>query len=88
VLLGIAVLYPGGEGIDQDRAVIFSDNLESGSVADFSQRWTSIMNRGNPVLALIDDSTAETPGKRCLQMTAKDTTLADISGNCLMAATS
>lgn len=69
-LPGIAAGYPGDEGIERDSAVVFSDNFESGSVADFSQRWTSISNRDGSVLKLLDDPTAVTRGKRCLEMTA------------------
>ena len=68
--LGIAARYPGDEGIEQDSAGVFSDNFESGSVADFSQRWTSISNLDNYVLKLLNDTTAVTAGKRCLEMKA------------------
>jgi hypothetical protein len=68
--LGIAARYPCDEGIEQDPAVVFSDNFESDSVADLSQRWTSILNPKSDVLKLLDDTTAVTTGKRCLEMKA------------------
>jgi hypothetical protein len=66
--LGLASRYPGDEGIGQDSAVVFSENFESGSVADFKQRWTSILNPDGYVLKLLDDTTAVSTGKRCLEM--------------------
>jgi len=68
--LGIAARYPGDVGIEQDPAVVFSENFESGTVADFKQRWTNISNKDGYVLKLLDDTTAVTPGKRCLEMKA------------------
>jgi hypothetical protein len=68
--LGIAARYPGDEGIAADPAVVFSDNFERSAVSDLASRWTSILNPDYSVLKMVEDSTAPTPGKRCLQMTA------------------
>jgi hypothetical protein len=66
--LGIAARYPGDEGIGQDSAVVFTENFESGSVADFKQSWTHVLNPDGYVLKLLDDTTAVSTGKRCLEM--------------------
>ena len=68
--LGIASRYPGDVGIEQDPAVVFSDNFERITVADLEGRWTQVDNKDFYVLRMVEDSTAPTPGKRCLQMTA------------------
>ena len=55
---GIASKYPGDKGIDQDPAVIFLENFDSGSLDAIAKRWESIRrnreagsgrNRGNGV---------------------------------------
>ena len=68
--LGIAAKYPGDVGIENDPAVVFSDNFEGKSVADLPESWTHILNPDSWVLRMVNDSTVLTPGKRCLEMKA------------------
>ncbi|MFH1068750.1 MAG: dockerin type I repeat-containing protein [Candidatus Glassbacteria bacterium] len=67
---GIAAGYPGDVGIEQDSAVVFRENFESGAIEDLGQRWNDISNAGFNVLWYVQDSVPGSPGKRSLQMTA------------------
>ncbi len=67
--LGIAARYPGDAGIENDSAVVFTENFESISVSDLSQRWTAISNDNSAVLYIVRDTTAPSEGKHCLRMT-------------------
>ncbi|MBW7997441.1 MAG: hypothetical protein FVQ81_12875 [Candidatus Glassbacteria bacterium] len=69
--MGIAARYPGDEGIGNDPAVVFSENFESITATDLSQRWTNVNNgTDNSVLFIVRDTTAPSVGKYCLRMTA------------------
>ncbi|MEA2064381.1 MAG: hypothetical protein U9P14_11825 [Gemmatimonadota bacterium] len=66
---GIASRYPGDEGIENDSAVVFTENFEKSTVSDLSQRWTNILNNKFAVLSIVRDTTAPSEGKYCLRMT-------------------
>ena len=44
--LGIAAKYPGDVGIENDPAVVFTENFENTFVSGLSQRWDDILNPG------------------------------------------
>ncbi len=67
--LGLAARYPGDVGIENDSSVVFTEDFESTSVSDLSQRWTDIGNDKEAVLAMVTDTTAPGVGKTCLRMT-------------------
>ncbi|MEA1996555.1 MAG: dockerin type I repeat-containing protein [Gemmatimonadota bacterium] len=67
---GIAAKYLGDAGIENDSAVIFCENFESGYINDLGGRWTSISNKNEEVLALVKEAPPVSLGKRSLRMTA------------------
>ena len=67
--IGLAARYPGDQGIGNDPAVVFSENFESITVTDLSQRWTHVNNSNGSVLFIVKDTTAPSIGKYCLRMT-------------------
>ncbi len=67
--LGLAARYPGDQGIENDSTVVFSENFESITVTDLSQRWTHVNNKDSQVLYIVRDTTAPSVGKYCLRMT-------------------
>jgi len=66
---GIAALYLGDEGIEQNPAVVFHEDFETGAIEDLGQRWTNILDPNYSVLWYVPDSVPGSPGKRSLRMT-------------------
>ena len=67
---GIASKYSGDAGIERDARVLFTENFESGSIAQIGKRWGEISNKDGKVMAFSDDVPSASRGKRSLQMTA------------------
>ena len=67
--MGLAARYPGDEGIENDSSVVFTENFESSTVSNLSQRWTHVNNSNGSVLFIVKDTTAPSVGKHCLRMT-------------------
>ncbi len=63
---GLALLYPGDEGIERDPRVIFVDDFETGSVDQIGARWGSISKKEN--IDLADDVHAGSPGNRSIHI--------------------
>ncbi len=81
---GIAANYPGDVGIENDKAVVFTENFETGSLKSIAKRWGHANNKDGKVHAFSDDvpaggagAPAFSAGRRSLQMTA---TLGENSG--------
>jgi hypothetical protein len=67
---GIAVKYPGDEGIENDPDVLFAENFEADSIKEIVKHWDEASNKDGKVLQLSDDVPANSSGKHSLQMTA------------------
>jgi hypothetical protein len=67
---GLAARYPGDQGIDRNKAVVFHETFEKGGTADLGKRWTHVSNKDGKVLAFAKDAPRNSAGRRCLQMTA------------------
>jgi hypothetical protein len=67
---GIAILFPGDDGIETHPGVVFADNFETGSMDDLRARWGHMSNSDGKVMSFSDDVPGGTAGKRSLQMTA------------------
>ncbi len=67
---GIAWLYPGDENIGNHPSVVFSENFETGNLADIEQKWGHMSNREGQVMSFSDDVPFGSSGVRSLQMTA------------------
>ncbi|NQU24656.1 MAG: hypothetical protein HQ567_25520 [Candidatus Nealsonbacteria bacterium] len=63
---GLASLYPGDEGIEQDARVLFVDDFETGTVDKIGGRWGSIHLKEN--IDLSGDVHASSPGNRSLHI--------------------
>ncbi len=66
--LGLAARYPGDAGIENDSAVVFTENFADGQLWKLSRRWTYILNNDQKVFSMVQDSTAPTEDKNCLEM--------------------
>jgi hypothetical protein len=67
---GIAVGYPGDEGIEKHQSVVFTEKFESGTLEEILKNWTS--NRGAEDEGLALDAITGpdgSPGNRSLKMT-------------------
>jgi len=67
---GLAARYPGDVGLNADPEVLLVEGFEEGTLEAVSARWTELSNKDRKVLALVDDSPADSAGARCVQMTA------------------
>jgi len=63
---GLASLYPGDEGIEQDPRVLFVDDFETGNVDEIGARWGNITQREN--IDLTADVAANSPGNRSIHI--------------------
>ena len=63
---GIAAEYPGDEGIEKDRRVLFVEDFETGTLPETGARWGNIGNRNN--LSYDRDLHANSPGVRSLRI--------------------
>ena len=63
---GIAVRYPGDEGIENDPDVVFVESFE-GSVDEICGRWESAA--GKPIMSKSDDVPPGSGGKQSLLLT-------------------
>lgn len=63
---GLALKYPGDEGIEKDPRVLFVDDFETGSVAEIGARWGNIQNKER--ISLSDDIAHASPGIRSLHI--------------------
>lgn len=65
---GFAAAYSGDEGIEENRAVIFADNFEAGTLG---MKWDEANNAGGEVLEYVEAAVGNAPvGKRSLKVTA------------------
>jgi hypothetical protein len=67
---GIALLFPGDDGIEADPRVVFSENFETGTMDDLRVRWGYMSNSNGEVMSFSDDVPENSSGTRSLQMTA------------------
>ena len=63
---GLAVLYPGDEGLERDPRVLFVENFETGSIPRIGKRWGDIRDPEN--MELSADVSANSRGKRSLHI--------------------
>jgi len=66
---GIAAKYPGDMGIEKDKAIIFAENFETGTIEELGKRWDEVSNKDGKVLVLSSDVPSGSHGKHSLQMT-------------------
>ncbi|MCK4298260.1 MAG: hypothetical protein KAX80_01940 [Planctomycetes bacterium] len=62
---GLAQKYPGDVGIEEDEAVVFVENFETGELKDICARWGDARADN---LTLSDDVSTASPGKRSLRI--------------------
>jgi len=67
---GLAARFPGDVGIEKDRAVVFAEDFEEGTLDALLRRWTHSSDKDGRVLAFSTDVASESAGGRSLQMTA------------------
>ena len=67
---GLAEKYPGDVGIENDVAVLFAEDFETGTIDDLAKRWDNVSNQNGKVISFATDAPSESTGERCLQMTA------------------
>ncbi len=67
---GLAARYPGDEGLKRDPRVLFTEDFETGTVAEIAQRWSEMSNKEGKVLVLSSDVPPGSAGHRSLEMTA------------------
>ena len=63
---GIAGGYPGDEGIEKDRRVLFVENFEKGTVDQIGKRWGQISKREN--FTLSDDTHRNSGGDKSIRI--------------------
>jgi len=63
---GLASLYPGDEGIENDPRVLFVDDFETGTVEQIGTRWGSIRLKEN--IDLTTNVHAASPGERSIHI--------------------
>jgi hypothetical protein len=68
--VGLSAKYPGDTGISRHPAVVFVEDFETGTLADFGGRWSDIKNKDGKVMALSEDVPPYSPGHRSLRVTA------------------
>jgi hypothetical protein len=62
---GLASLYPGDEGIEQDPRVLFVEDFETGTPEEIGSRWGQIHRQENVTLS--DDIHPHSPGDQSIQ---------------------
>jgi uncharacterized repeat protein (TIGR01451 family) len=65
---GIARKYSGDTGIENDSQVIFTEDFETGSLSDITDRWTDHSNVEG--MSLVSDVPSASSGARSLQITS------------------
>ncbi len=65
---GLADKYPGDIGIEKNKAVIFTEDFESGTIREIGKRWGHISNKHTAVMAVSSNVPPGSTGKRSLQM--------------------
>jgi hypothetical protein len=65
---GIAAKYPNDIGIDEDRAVVFSEDFEDSTLQAVLDHWNDYVNDAG--MALVGDVPPVSPGVQSLQMTS------------------
>lgn len=72
---GLAARYPGDEGIETDRAVLFVDDFETGDLKEIGGRWGGAGWAGMTAdddladrMALTDEVHASSPGRRSVKL--------------------
>jgi len=63
---GLAAKYPGDEGIERDRRVLFVDDFETGTIQEIGACWGNIQN--GEQISSSDDIHAGSPGERSLHI--------------------
>jgi len=63
---GLASLYPGDEGIENDPRVLFVDDFETGTTEDIGARWGSISKKEN--ITLSQDIHSNSPGNKSIHI--------------------
>ena len=67
---GIASQFPGDEGIEKHKSVIFTENFEATSIKEVLKNWTWSRGSGDHRLSLdVIPGPDGTPGKKSLKMT-------------------
>ena len=61
---GLASLYPGDEGLERDRRVLFVEDFETGTPEQIGERWGHIHRRPN--ITLTGDVHAVSPGGKSI----------------------
>ena len=64
---GIAARYPGDHGIERDRAVIFVEDFDAGSLAAIAKRWDSVKDR--QIMSRSKDVPADSADRASLLLT-------------------
>ena len=60
----LAALYPGDEGIERDKRVLFAENFETGAPEQIGSRWGQIFRKEN--VSVSGDVHADSPGKKSI----------------------
>ncbi|MHC4641191.1 MAG: alpha/beta hydrolase fold domain-containing protein [Planctomycetota bacterium] len=63
---GLASLYPGDKGIENDPRVLFVDDFETGTTEEIGERWGSISKKEN--ITLSEDIHTHSPGNRSIHI--------------------
>jgi hypothetical protein len=61
---GLASLYPGDEGIERDKRVLFVEDFETGAPEQIGARWGQIYKKEN--VSLSDDLHGNSPGHKSI----------------------
>jgi hypothetical protein len=64
---GIAMNYPGDQGIEEDENVIFAEDFEETSIAVMTKNWESIQRQD--IMSFSQDTPAESSGNQSLLIT-------------------
>ena len=67
---GLSRKHPGDRGIEKDPAVLFTENFETGAIAELAGRWSSVKNDNEKPLAFSSVVPPDSAGRRSLENTA------------------
>lgn len=67
---GLAAGYPGDVGIQEDKAVVFTENFESEGLESLKERWSSVGNTAG-ALSLSEEVPPGSAGRHSLAVTAQ-----------------